>query len=174
MPSIEFTQGILQGERRTLSEEDSLVIGRAGDADLVLLDPMISSRHAELWCSEGTWMIRDLDSSNGTLVNGETVVSGSHQLTEPNYGSSWMTADGVSIWDVGTFEVSGANVYSVALGPPDLSTYPSVKLTLDVSDAEGALMEGLTSANIYVINADGTGDREKIADSPARDWSPKW
>ncbi|MFC1877782.1 caspase domain-containing protein, partial [Thermodesulfobacteriota bacterium] len=86
-------------------------------------------------------------------VNAETVVSGSHLLTQPNYGSSWSDADGVSIWDVGTFEVSGANVYSVTLAQPNLSAYPNVQLTLDVADGEGALMEGLSDENLYVINA---------------------
>ena len=86
-------------------------------------------------------------------VNAETVVSDAHLLTQPNYASSWMDADGVSVWDVGTFEASGANVYSVALGAPDLTAYPNVQLTLDVADAEGALMEGLTDANLYVVNA---------------------
>ena len=44
------------------------IIGR-GSADIVLLDPLISARHAELAWSEGSWVVRDLSSTVGTFVN---------------------------------------------------------------------------------------------------------
>jgi adenylate cyclase len=41
--------------------------------DLPLSDPTISRRHAELEAFEGSILVRDLDSTNGTFVNGERV-----------------------------------------------------------------------------------------------------
>ena len=50
---------------------DRLVIGRAPEAQLRLDSEAVSRRHAELFRDPfGRWWIRDLDSRNGTLVNG--------------------------------------------------------------------------------------------------------
>jgi len=51
----------------------SLLVGRAVACDLSLSDPTISRRHAELEPFEGAVLVRDLDSTNGTFVNGERI-----------------------------------------------------------------------------------------------------
>jgi FHA domain-containing protein/uncharacterized protein DUF1707 len=51
-----------------------LVIGRSAACELVLSDDTVSRRHAELRIEDGTWLLRDLGSSNGTWVNGRRVV----------------------------------------------------------------------------------------------------
>jgi hypothetical protein len=51
-------------------EEASRVLGRDPACDIVLDDPRVSKRHASLlWADEG-WTLEDLDSKNGTLING--------------------------------------------------------------------------------------------------------
>jgi adenylate cyclase len=50
-----------------------LVVGRALNSDLPLLDPTISRRHAEVAADETGVLVRDLGSSNGTLVNGARI-----------------------------------------------------------------------------------------------------
>jgi adenylate cyclase len=50
-----------------------LLVGRAMACDLAVSDPTVSRRHAELELFEGAVLIRDLDSTNGTFVNGERV-----------------------------------------------------------------------------------------------------
>jgi pSer/pThr/pTyr-binding forkhead associated (FHA) protein len=52
---------------------DKLVIGRVEGADLVLDDKGISRRHCEFERRGDAFIVRDLGSSNGTLVNGEKV-----------------------------------------------------------------------------------------------------
>jgi hypothetical protein len=54
---------------------DRLRIGRQPDNDMVLDDPLISRRHAELRRTPQGWQLVDLSSSNGTLVNGRQVSS---------------------------------------------------------------------------------------------------
>ena len=49
------------------------VLGRAVTSDVPVADPTISRRHAELTAVDGSLRIRDLDSSNGTFVNGARV-----------------------------------------------------------------------------------------------------
>ena len=50
------------------------MIGRALDADILLGgDDAISRRHAEIAVRAGICQVRDLDSCNGTLLNGRFV-----------------------------------------------------------------------------------------------------
>jgi len=49
------------------------VLGRSRDADVMLEDPNVSRRHAELRPSGGSWTVRDLGSTNGVKVNGRRV-----------------------------------------------------------------------------------------------------
>lgn len=55
-----------------LSKVDPTVVGRTRQADIVLPDEKVSSRHARIvWNKDAKqWRLEDLDSSNGTLVNG--------------------------------------------------------------------------------------------------------
>lgn len=54
----------------TLSEEP-LTIGRAPDNSLSLTEPSISWHHATIWVSAGQVWIQDLNSTNGTTLDGE-------------------------------------------------------------------------------------------------------
>jgi pSer/pThr/pTyr-binding forkhead associated (FHA) protein len=49
-------------------------IGRADYNDLVIPDESISTAHAKLQRREGVWVVVDLDSTNGTFVDGERVM----------------------------------------------------------------------------------------------------
>ena len=51
-------------------EGDSLIVGRSSAAELVLADRFLSRKHARLFQDNGSWMVEDLGSRNGTLVNG--------------------------------------------------------------------------------------------------------
>ncbi|MGH7663410.1 MAG: adenylate/guanylate cyclase domain-containing protein [Gemmatimonadaceae bacterium] len=52
-----------------------MVIGRALNSDIPVLDPTISRRHAELSCDASGVEVRDLGSSNGTFLNGARIDS---------------------------------------------------------------------------------------------------
>jgi sigma-B regulation protein RsbU (phosphoserine phosphatase) len=54
-------------------DEDSLVIGRSNDADLVLADRFLSRKHARLYRDGDRLMLEDLGSQNGTRVNGSRI-----------------------------------------------------------------------------------------------------
>jgi hypothetical protein len=52
---------------------EELLLGRHPACDVVLTDGSVSRRHAHLRYRDGGWTLRDLDSTNGTRVNGLAV-----------------------------------------------------------------------------------------------------
>ncbi len=50
-----------------------MLIGRHHDCDVLLDDLSVSRRHARLFFRDGRWIVQDLDSTNGTRVNGSRV-----------------------------------------------------------------------------------------------------
>ena len=72
LASFLVRSGGLAGQR--LSVKTPVVnIGRADYNDLVVPDPSVSTSHAKLQRREGVWVLADLDSTNGTFVDGEQV-----------------------------------------------------------------------------------------------------
>ena len=63
------------GDRRVqpLLEERRVTIGRAPTNQVVITDERASRQHAEVFPTAQGWSIRDLDSRNGTLLDGEPV-----------------------------------------------------------------------------------------------------
>lgn len=67
-------RALLVGEgRRTVLSGDHMVIGRSRECDLVLDDPNVSRRHAEVRFDGDRWVAVDLGSTNGIKVNGRRV-----------------------------------------------------------------------------------------------------
>jgi hypothetical protein len=52
---------------------EELVIGRHPSCDVVVSDETVSRRHAQLIFRDGGWIVRDLNSTNGTRLNGQYV-----------------------------------------------------------------------------------------------------
>ena len=46
-----------------------VTLGRAPDSTLVIDDDYASSRHARIYPSEGSWVVEDLGSTNGTWID---------------------------------------------------------------------------------------------------------
>jgi len=72
LASFLVRSGALKGQR--LSIKTPIVnIGRADYNDLVLPDESVSTSHAKLQRREGVWVLVDLDSTNGTFVDGDPI-----------------------------------------------------------------------------------------------------
>ncbi len=57
----------------SLQVKDSLTLGRSPDNDLQIFDAKVSRYHCLIEKEENEFIVRDLDSSNGTFVNGKPV-----------------------------------------------------------------------------------------------------
>ncbi len=65
------TPGVSAFEREL--DGGTVVIGRSSSVALAIPDRSMSRRHAQLSCKDGSWLVEDLGSRNGTLVNGVAV-----------------------------------------------------------------------------------------------------
>ena len=70
IPALRVLRGSGQG-RRLLLAKDRLVIGREDDVDFGFHDQKLSREHAEIVHRDGGWHIRDMESRNGTSLNGQ-------------------------------------------------------------------------------------------------------
>ena len=71
--ALRFVSGKYQGGEYPLQDARDLVIGRSSDLDMVLIEDMVSRKHARISLQDGTINIADLGSTNGTFVNGEKI-----------------------------------------------------------------------------------------------------
>jgi hypothetical protein len=63
----------LEIEVRIPTDVPTLTVGRASECDVVVGERTVSRFHAELRHAAGRWSVRDLDSKNGTWLNGRRV-----------------------------------------------------------------------------------------------------
>lgn len=59
--------------KRLYMDQPVLLVGRDEDCDLVIVDRQVSRRHASITRENEQYILRDLDSKNGTFVNGQEV-----------------------------------------------------------------------------------------------------
>ena len=63
---------IISGIAHELTDE-VITIGRGPDNTIILNDPSISTQHAQLLLEANTYRLKDVDSTNGTCVNGKPI-----------------------------------------------------------------------------------------------------
>ena len=71
--ALRFISGKYQGGEFPLPRNKEIVVGRPSELDMVLVEDMVSRRHAKITVSPTEIFIEDLGSTNGTFVNGEKV-----------------------------------------------------------------------------------------------------
>jgi predicted component of type VI protein secretion system len=62
-----------QAERVIVWDSQDVSVGRSSENDIAIDDAALSRKHAQFYRAAGSWAIKDLGTSNGTTVNGETI-----------------------------------------------------------------------------------------------------
>lgn len=62
---------------------DTIIIGRRPSCDIRMEFPNISGHHCKLTFREGFWFLEDLESRNGTKVNGNRILANTSILIQP-------------------------------------------------------------------------------------------
>ncbi|RUA08365.1 MAG: hypothetical protein DSY81_09695 [Bacillota bacterium] len=73
MPRIVAEKGPDRGSTWSIREQGVLLIGRDSSAQIALRDEEISRRHCQIEFRDRQWLLRDLESTNGVLLNGELI-----------------------------------------------------------------------------------------------------
>jgi predicted component of type VI protein secretion system len=74
-------QALLVGQdKRSVLSGSRVLLGRSRESDIMVNDPNVSRRHAELRSDGGRWTVVDLGSTNGIKVNGRRVEQ--HELSD--------------------------------------------------------------------------------------------
>jgi pSer/pThr/pTyr-binding forkhead associated (FHA) protein len=73
MWTLKFISGKYQGGEFPLRPNREIIIGRSSDLDMVLVEDMVSRKHAKISTDDHAVSIQDLGSTNGTFVNGEKI-----------------------------------------------------------------------------------------------------
>ena len=108
----------------------SHVIGRSSRADLVIPDRSLSRQHARLRLDNDTWLIEDLGSRNGTLVNRQKIVQPTALRPGDVVG---LGASVVTVRRIGDEEAGPAPQPAGAMG--DLTMFKPVSQVLEESSA---------------------------------------
>ncbi len=71
--SLRFISGKYEGGEFPLEDGKDIVVGRSSELDMVLVEEMVSRKHAKITVRRVKISIEDLGSTNGTFVNGERI-----------------------------------------------------------------------------------------------------
>ena len=70
---LRFISGKYQGGEFPIVNDKPIIVGRSSDLDMVLVEDMVSRKHARITMQTDQIWIEDLGSTNGTFVNGSQV-----------------------------------------------------------------------------------------------------
>lgn len=71
--ALRFISGKYQGGEFPLADGSPVIVGRSSDLDMVLVEEMVSRKHARIELRGGVVHVEDMGSTNGTFVNGERI-----------------------------------------------------------------------------------------------------
>jgi pSer/pThr/pTyr-binding forkhead associated (FHA) protein len=71
--AVEFNGKLVK--QYTLGDERKVLVGRSSECDVVIDNLGVSRTHCELFWAGHCWVLQDLHSNNGTVVNGKKVVT---------------------------------------------------------------------------------------------------
>jgi transcriptional regulator with GAF, ATPase, and Fis domain len=125
-PRLVGISGPFKGQRLHLPEGD-ISIGRESSNDLWAPDPALSRRHCTITHQDETFLIRDLNSHNGTLVNGVPVVE-----QELRHGDQVALGDSVLVFFV---HEHGEHTESTAVELTETAELPTAPVMLPQEEA---------------------------------------
>lgn len=145
-----------QGQEVYVSKTKVVLIGRQEGSDLVLNNNSISRRHTEVSYANGEYVLHDLDSLNGTYVNGTRLAKGGLAILKNDDVLRFGTMTDISY----TFKIRLIDAASSMLGRQQLAEKKSEGNT-------AALTPMKTVSHQPMFNTDGSLLLPGVADSIA-------
>jgi len=135
--------------------KENLLVGRRESCDIVLRFANVSAHHCQLECHGGYWYVRDLNSRNGTKVNGGRVME---KRLNPG--------DELAVAKHG-YRVDYSPIDLGAIGPPPSEDAPTDLLEKSLLERAGLARGGSSSGGsrrVDILNDDAgqfTSDKNK-------------
>lgn len=91
----------------SLKSVNKIVVGRKKECDIVIASPLVSGRHLELVRNNSDWALKDLNSTNGTCLNGERVTE-CNQISNKliTVGQCKLLIDGDNLYYLGDAQIT--------------------------------------------------------------------
>jgi ABC-type multidrug transport system ATPase subunit/ABC-type multidrug transport system permease subunit len=122
-------------------------IGRHPDCDLVLDSPLVSRFHAELEVGSEGALLRDLNSANGTFVDGRRVAE---QRLQPGDGlylaNVHLLFDGHQLREDGSHSAVGIQVEEVSFRPPTAARNLLERISFEILPGQFVALVGTSGA----------------------------
>jgi len=123
------------------------VLGRNPDCDLVLDSPMVSRRHAELSREGETFLLRDLESANGTFLDGVRIQEALLTSGQEVYvGPCRLVFDGRLLRETEEGRRIGVDAVDVVWTPPGSERAILDRVSLSVRPGEFVALVGASGA----------------------------
>ena len=106
---LEITNGPMKQSQYRVAAGEELAVGRCRTTDCYIMDPRLSRKHFVISVCDQQWTVRDLESANGTFLNG---------LRIDNIGLL-KEEDRIQAGDT-SFRVSHTTNSNCKLGPPHM------------------------------------------------------
>lgn len=180
-PVIVASEGELAGQQWTV-DEDPFIVGRGSDCSIVLPERQVSRHHIKITRENGQYVLHDLESKNGTHLNG-VQVSGRAPLQD---GDEIQIALCVKLLFVGTdatlplsFEqptpagnlILDVDQRSLTIDGDELDPPLSLaqfRLLQSLYEAEGAVVDRDTIVEVVWPGTGGAGVSEQAIDALVR------
>lgn len=139
-------------------------IGRHPHNDIVIGHQAVSSRHAAVTLIDGVIMLEDLDSSNGTFLNGQrierAVLADGDRVAIANYQLEYFATAVVAAVAIGSIEVlNGASAGKVLSLTKPLTTLgsPGVLVVVITRQADGYYIAQVQGVGAAMVNGEQVG-----------------
>jgi S1-C subfamily serine protease len=156
---VSVRTGPNSGLTRRLAEGETISIGRDASCQVQLTDSRVSNRHSEIALRGGRVSVRDLESANGTLLNG-TPTSG---WTELRSGAEIQVGETVLIATYGAAPAGGPTPTVIGTLPGELTKTKRSPKTVALASVAGALVvAGGVTAGVLALGDDAMSATEVV------------
>lgn len=166
--------GPTTGKTYTL-EASEVTVGRDPSNDIVINDAEVSRKHARLLFQEGSYVLEDLGSTNGTYINGQRLM-GPYQL---RHGDLILLGENISMTyeylpqdEEGTVAVRPRQVETPAVPPPSQYAYAREEGMRQQAPVRPS--EPPASYSGYVPPGPGAYDTPDVPAPPTRSANRPW
>lgn len=150
----EFRLWLKNTDREITLKQEKVLIGRFFSCDILLNNSNVSRIHAEITRHDGGWFIRDLESRNGTWLNGNRLIPWEEYLLKDNDYISLCHNREVMCFNMISPDEDEKAVERVFLKV--LNSFTGAELPNDV--AFDLIIHMLVKTPVYILLADRTED----------------